>query len=137
MEKRENQLGLQPILYDSHKKDEPFRRLKLHGRFLHENEIYIGPRGPPPGAISSSGPNSGRGGGLSSSPQGYFVVTPFELSSEYGKGTVLINRGWVPRHLIISTSQQNKSHDSFERPLGTLDIVGVASKVEGTFFQSS
>jgi cytochrome oxidase assembly protein ShyY1 len=56
-----------------------YRRVTLHGKFDHTNTILIGPRGPPPGALATSGPNSGLAsntGGMSSSQQGYWVVTP-------------------------------------------------------------
>lgn len=47
-----------------------FRPVHVEGTFQHDQELLVGPRGPPPGAISSSGPNSGRSsGGMSSSPQ--------------------------------------------------------------------
>ena len=46
------------------------RRQRVHGVYRHSHEILIGPRGPPPGAMASTGPSSGRGGGgMSSSPQ--------------------------------------------------------------------
>ena len=60
-----------------------YRRVRLRGEYRHGDEILIGPRGPPPGALAESGPNSGRGGGggMSSSAQGYLVVTPFAIVS--------------------------------------------------------
>jgi hypothetical protein len=67
----------------------------LSGCFDHEREVLLGPRGPPPGALADSGPNSGRsGGGLGSSPQGYFVITPLLTDSNE---EVLVNRGWTAR----------------------------------------
>lgn len=47
-----------------------FRRRLVEGRFRHEEEVLMGPRGPPPGALAASGPASGRSeGGMSSGPQ--------------------------------------------------------------------
>lgn len=76
-----------------------YRRVYLHGEFQHQHEILIGPRGPPPGALAESGPNSGRGGGggMSSSAQGYLVVTPFLVSknsSEMITGGSKPKQGW-------------------------------------------
>ena len=66
---------------------------RLTGTFDHSRAMLLGPRGPPPGAISEDGPNSGRsGGGLASSPQGYWVITPLKTT----EGEVLVMRGWEP-----------------------------------------
>jgi surfeit locus 1 family protein len=132
MDRRETDLRKEPIPYEKHRQDpESFRRIKLHGSFDHDREIYIGPRGPPAGALALSGPNSGRGGGLSSSPQGYFVITPFVLSSD-SNTTILVNRGWVPRNFVLPPpSQQVTLVDTWDRPHGIVDIVGVSSRAEG------
>lgn len=57
-----------------------YRRVRLQGKFQHVNEVLVGLRGPPAGALSATGPNSGRGGGMSSGTQGYMVVTPLVIS---------------------------------------------------------
>ena len=118
-----------------------FRPIYIKGKFMHEFEILVGPRGPPPGAISSSGPNSGRstGAGMSSSPQGYYVITPFQRSDDMG--TVLINRGWVPRQYVISSKDQQQQKKQlyknegwgWDRPRDIVNVVGVASKTEREF----
>ncbi|GMH67623.1 hypothetical protein TrRE_jg7010 [Triparma retinervis] len=56
------------------------RRVKLQGHYDYAGECVVGPRGPPPGALAKDGPMSGRGGGgLASSPQGFYVLTPLTL----------------------------------------------------------
>lgn len=100
-----------------------FKRFQLRGKFRHEDEIWLGPRGPPPGAMAADGPNSGRSsGGMSSSPQGYFVITPMELQSQQ-KRVVLVNRGWVP----LNYARENLS---WKRPIDTVNIVGTVSSME-------
>ena len=51
-----------------------FRRVSAHGRFLHDQEIYLAARS------------------LNGRP-GYHLLTPFALE---GGGSVLVNRGWIP-----------------------------------------
>jgi len=65
-------------------KAKSYRRVTIQGKFDHTNSILIGPRGPPPGALATTGPNSGMGGGggMSSSTQGYWVVTPLVVGEK-------------------------------------------------------
>ena len=126
------------------KQSRSFRRLATAGIYDHTREVLVGPRGPPPGALASSGPTSGRGAGagMSSSPQGYYVVTPLRIqvggsdSGENGAGgrwgwwkkksgdsgngsgsaeaaTVLVNRGWVPMSFVKhAQGQRQKQKDA-------------------------
>lgn len=104
------------------------RPFSLTGKFRHENEILVGPRGPPLGALGQTGPNSGRSqGGMASSPQGFYCLTPFERANNMG--TVIVNRGWIPRSFV----QQNAS---WQRPNGILTLVAVPSKTEQPRFIS-
>jgi cytochrome oxidase assembly protein ShyY1 len=104
VQKRKDDLSLEPLTFEqwrlnnssgngnddgaasssSSEKTTSYRRVTLQGTFDHTNSILIGPRGPPPGALATTGPNSGMGGGggMSSSMQGYFVVTPLIVAEE-------------------------------------------------------
>lgn len=70
-----------------------YRRVTIQGKFDHTNSILIGPRGPPPGALATTGPNSGMGGGggMSSSMQGYWVVTPLVVGEKEKEESVFKN----------------------------------------------
>ena len=133
-----------------------YRPLMVQGVFRHEDAVLVGPRGPPLGAISSSGPNSGRSsGGMSSSPQGYFVITPLDRNDD--RGTILVNRGWIPMHLVkkqkndsndntnhinINNGNNNNSNNNHEiptpwlEPKGIVTVIGVQSKTEQPKFMS-
>lgn len=114
-----------------------YRPIMAQGVFRHEDSVLVGPRGPPLGAITSSGPNSGRSsGGMSSSPQGYYLITPLYRSN--GAGTILVNRGWIPMHLVKSTTHMNNhvTTPSWVEPKGNVTVIGVQSKTEQPKFMS-
>jgi len=71
---------------------------------------------------------SGRsGGGMGVSPQGYFIITPFECEDN-NNDVILVNRGWVPQHYIKqSITWKDNKKDSVE-------IIGVKSKPETPSF---
>jgi len=105
-----------------------YRPVYVRGQFRHQDEILIGPRGPPLGTLSANGPNSGRSsGGMASSPQGYYCLTPFERIN--GMGTVIVNRGWIPRSHVLGNT-------TWSRPNGEIKLVGIVSKTEQPKFLS-
>ncbi|RKO97730.1 hypothetical protein CXG81DRAFT_5742, partial [Caulochytrium protostelioides] len=66
-----------------------FTRVTITGEFLHDQEMYLGPR--------NRNDAAGVGGGIISNGAGigYYVFTPFRLA---GSGhTILVNRGWIPK----------------------------------------
>jgi len=110
-----------------------YRRIVLEGRFLHEGEMLVGPRGPPPGALPDRPGSSASG--MSSAPQGYYVVAPFAVrcrdgdeNEERGRSrwwlrprqkpeepqvsdaatVVLVNRGWVPRQMAVVDDRRHR-----------------------------
>ena len=143
-----------------------FRKIQLYGTFHHEYEILVGPRGPPPGSAYTND------GGMASSPQGYYIITPLEIAPEQDTKTktdmtgsstsrnhnqqksqfVLINRGWVPRHMVVGPSNTtttgrippNSRHPNnnntattkdmmttWDRPMGMTHVTVVPTQGEG------
>jgi len=69
VKKREEELAMEPKEFSGFSEDS-YRRTIVRGSFRHENEVLVGPRGPPLGGLAKSGPMSGRsGGGMGVSPQ--------------------------------------------------------------------
>jgi surfeit locus 1 family protein len=76
-----------------------YQTVTVRGRFLHEKEMFLGPR-------SLIKPESGdAGGGLMSTKNtsGYLVITPFKLNDR--EETILVNRGWVSRQHLKPESR--------------------------------
>ena len=101
-----NQLTASAFTSDDTQKS--FRRVLLTGTFQHDRQVLVGPRGPPAGALPD-GPGTSAAD-MSQAPQGYFIITPMLLNTDNGDGntdtsaasatsTVLVNRGWIPRHM--------------------------------------
>jgi surfeit locus 1 family protein len=116
IKKRSEDLVIPPVPFldnatdnDASTKHASFRRYILpnDGTFDYRHEFLVGPRGPPPGVLGSVANPSNSAGGLSSAPQGYFVITPylFHASSGGEPKVVLVNRGWIPRHMATSSSR--------------------------------
>lgn len=96
-----------------------YETVKVTGRFLHDKEMYLGPRG----LIKPNGEETG--GGLISqknSSSGYLVVTPFKLEGR--EETILINRGWVSRQHV---KPENRTEGQVQ---GTVSLTGVVRQPE-------
>jgi surfeit locus 1 family protein len=154
MDKRNEQLAMEPSTNIDAPAAMPFRRLWLQGILRHDKEVLIGPRSLPAGVhipmqglSAKIGATSQKSSGLSSGPQGYFVLTPLELApGTSDPKMVWINRGWVPKHLVPGGNQPyrrqgpveaSKIHESLEgqpvawsRPTGSLKISAVRSQLE-------
>ena len=135
MGQRQEELAMDPVEYDAATttsetvNQKSFRRFVLNGVFRHEHEFLVGPRGPPAGALPDAPGTSAKG--MSSAPQGYFVITPMELTttqtkqstgwfgrrsssndSSSAKKFALVNRGWVPRTMVTDDSRQRNARQS-------------------------
>lgn len=78
-----------------------YQSVKVRGHFLHEREIFLGPR-------SLMTPHDEqKGGGIFStaSNSGYYVITPFKLENR--EEIILINRGWVSRKHLNPNTRKN------------------------------
>lgn len=133
---REEQMQLEPMTSISQLarlvKSEPFRRWHMRGTFQHKGEVLVGPRGIPPGALpKKSKPQGVMGDTNTTGPQGYFVVTPFDITEETATSkstrTILVNRGWVPKEFVDQTSS---TKGLWSRPEGNVSITGVPMKIE-------
>ncbi|XP_037906479.1 SURF1-like protein [Hermetia illucens] len=80
-----------------------YRPVKVRGKFLHDKELYMGPRSfiHPYGAESKSS--------LMTPPRddnvGYHVVTPLKLSGR--EEIILVNRGWIPKKYMNPLTRQS------------------------------
>lgn len=99
-------------------------RVNLVGSLRCEDTILVGPRGPPPGALGKSGPNAAMAGQGGFSPQGYYLITPLRRLD--GKGTVLVNRGWIPKSMVGRTDIICGDNDVKRM----VNVTGVVSKME-------
>ncbi|CAG9818929.1 unnamed protein product [Phaedon cochleariae] len=90
-----------------------YKPVHVRGQFLHDKELYMGPRSLLVHGDASS--NSSLVSGNSSS--GYLVVTPFKLEGR--DETILVNRGWVPAKQKDPRTRQRGQVE------GTVDVIGI------------
>ena len=160
IEDREQQLRLDPIVYGSdissssssssssmnklvgddklhdattqQQQWQPYRRRLLRGRFRHDKEVLLGPRGAPPGvqmpvsglSAKSSSKKTTTASGMQPGPQGFYVLTPMEVVAVDETGTtaataapttVWINRGWVPKTLVPGADRPYYKNDLVQK----------------------
>lgn len=96
-----------------------YRSVTVKGEFIHEKELYLGPRAfiRPDGVESQSGLFSQQDGG-----SGFLVITPFKLNNT--KEVILVNRGWVPK-----TKMQPEKRLAGQVK-GVIELTGVMRKGE-------
>ncbi|XP_072375233.1 surfeit locus protein 1-like [Diabrotica undecimpunctata] len=89
--------------------------IHVKGQFLHDKELYMGPR-----SVLIKGDASTKSSlvsGSASSSQGYLVVTPLKLEGR--DETILVNRGWVP------SKQKDPKTREKGQVNGIVDVIGV------------
>ncbi|KAF8383863.1 sft-1, partial [Pristionchus pacificus] len=100
-----------------------YRRVRIKGRFLHEREFLLSPRGRFDPGVKK---DDSQGSLLSSndiSSHGAHVVTPFVLSGS--NLTIMVNRGWVPR------AQMDRETRLSSEEKGEVTIEAIVRKTEG------
>nr|XP_023014926.1 surfeit locus protein 1 [Leptinotarsa decemlineata] len=96
-----------------------YKPVHVRGHFLHEKEMYIGPRSLLVNGDAASNSSLLTG---SNKSHGFTVITPFKLEDR--DETILVNRGWVPsKHKDPRTRQEGQVE-------GTVDVIGVVRKNE-------
>ncbi|KAG5896343.1 hypothetical protein JTB14_005823 [Gonioctena quinquepunctata] len=91
-----------------------YKPVHVRGHFLHEKEMYMGPR-----SLLVEGDAASKSSLVSSgnTTLGYTVVTPFKLEDR--DETILVNRGWV------STKNKEPRTRQKGQVEGTVDVIGV------------
>lgn len=124
---RQQALSKEPLTHFTFDRHD-FHRMRIKGKYLYEKECLVGPRSAPLGALPEK---SGSAGGMSPSPMGYFVLTPFQLSDGDGKHFVMVNRGWIPRFLVHDDRHPNKYLVPFwERPTKEISLTCITTPTE-------
>ncbi|XP_018563519.1 surfeit locus protein 1 [Anoplophora glabripennis] len=92
-----------------------YQPVYVKGTFLHDKELYIGPR-----SLLLKGDASTQSTLVTSrgnSSHGYLVITPFKLVDR--NELILVNRGWVP------TKKKDPSRRHKGQTEGIVDVVGL------------
>uniref|UniRef100_A0A1B0CJQ7 SURF1-like protein n=1 Tax=Lutzomyia longipalpis TaxID=7200 RepID=A0A1B0CJQ7_LUTLO len=94
--------------------DLEYRPVIIRGHFLHDREIYMGPR-----SLIQHGDGTSRSGVFSKqgTTTGYLVVTPLKLDGR--DEIILVNRGWVPKN------RQNPTSRPEGQISGHVELVGI------------
>ncbi|KAJ8916898.1 hypothetical protein NQ315_013367 [Exocentrus adspersus] len=92
-----------------------YKTVHVKGYFLHDKELYIGPR-----SLLLKGDASTQSAlimGKGNTSHGYQVITPFKLVDR--NETILVNRGWVP------AKKKDQSRREKGQVEGIVDVIGV------------
>lgn len=90
-----------------------YQTVAVTGHFLHDKEMYLGPRS----LINQDGSESGGGLMSQKNSSGYLIITPFKLDNR--EETILVNRGWVSRQQLKAENRQQG------QVKGTINLLGV------------
>jgi hypothetical protein len=136
VKKNEHDLSLPPIpLSESGNDLTSLRRRLVNGTFQHNREILVGPRGPPPGAMASTGPSSGRSeGGMSSGPQVYIhkyasarrpylkrmYASLLPITIFYHRDTLSLHHSRVPMERPCSSTEVGSLDTLYNRTIALL-----------------
>lgn len=101
-------------------KDLEYRKIIVRGKFDHSKEIVMQPRA----RIDNEGKSmtglfSGR-----SLQNGAWIITPLKLSDR--NFSILVNRGWVPKHKI---DQKNRKSSLIEDEVTLTGVLRLTEKV--------
>lgn len=127
VEQRNQQLAARPQpwntatareLQQKKQNERSFQRFIIqNGRWNHDREVLVGPRGPPMGALPDRPGSSAAG--LSSAPQGYYVLTPLEIEDNTNdrgiEPIVWVNRGWVPRTMVMGERRMREPPQRYQQ----------------------
>lgn len=102
----------------SHLDSMEYQTVSVTGHFLHDKEMFLGPRG----LIKPDGGDGGGGLMSQKNTSGYLIITPFKLEDR--EETILVNRGWVSRQHLKPDSRPKGQVQ------GTVNLLGVVRQPE-------